>query len=162
MERDINVKARGIHWPEVLAIILSLCGAYISDSGAIHVYISQVSRFDMPMWPLPGLFLVYWAMLGVINLIFTFLIARNALNNYLYTSWLINGAFIPLIILGALSIGSAVLLGFVFFLLSSILQSVHKKVKLITSLGRFALGIIVSAGVSAIMITLGNLPFFLH
>lgn len=160
MEQDTSLRVRGIQWVEIIAIILSLCGVIIFIGGAISVANSQTSSFNAPIWPLPGLVLTYWAILGIVHLVFTILIAMDKPNIFLYGSWSITGAFIPLMILGALSIGSIVLMGFVLFLFSSILLSLRRKVKWLTSLGLFILGAVISAGVLLAMIALWNPQFF--
>lgn len=160
MEQDIETRVHNIPWAEVLAVILAACAASLSIGAAVEVYISQASTASSHMWPLPGLILLYWVLLEAIELVVIVLAARQKPFEIMYVGWAVNGAFIPLIILGALSIGWLVFVGCVVFLISSSLLSIQHRVKLFTSLGSFMLGAIASAWVLLPLIIVGNLQYY--
>ena len=64
----------------------------------------------------------------------------------------------PLMILGALSIGPLVLLSLVFMVASSVLVAIHERLRLGNIAGAFALGLVINLGLILIPIVLvGNL-----
>lgn len=75
---------------------------------------------------------------------------------WLQAIWFITGTFIPLFILGALSIGVAVFIVFLLFLISTIILSVRQRVKWLASIGMLLLGGVGNFVLLLIIITLGN------
>lgn len=156
MEQTKDGNERKLLWSDILALALSLCGATYGIYAAILVYVSQVTDFGNPVWPLPGLILLYWAMLGIIGLIASFLAIRQSTSKFPNGIWIIDGAFIPLVILGALSIGMMVLIGLLLLFISSLLLTIRRKPRLLSSMGSFILGILGSSGLLLGMIALWN------
>lgn len=140
---------------DFIALLLAFLGSAASIAGALAIYSSQAQFAETSLWPLPGLILFLWGMLGLLGFIAAYLIFRAASLRGLRTLIFITGMFIPLIIIGALSIGTLVAIGFLFFLISTLILAIRKKAKLLESIGLFMLGAICNLGLLFIIITLG-------
>jgi len=140
-------------WLDFVALILSFFGAIVSIGGALLISSSQAQS---PLWPLPGFVLLDWALLGFIGFLAVYLSFRQSSTRWMQLTLIITGALIPLIVLGVLSIGSIVLISFLFFVISTIILSIRKKAKWLESAGIFMLGAIGNLGLLLIIITLGN------
>jgi len=144
-------------WLDFVALALAFFGAIVSLGGALSIYSSQAPIAETPLWPLPGFVLLDWALLGLIGFLPAYLSFRHLSSKWRLVAWFITGALIPLIVLGALSIGSIVLISFLFFVISTIILSIRKKAKWLESIGILMLGAICNLGLLLIIITLGNL-----
>lgn len=144
-------------WLDFLALVLSFIGAIISFWGALVTYFSQAHIPEASLWPLPGLVLMDWVLLGLVGFISVYLCFRGGSPRWLHVTWFITGTLIPLIILGAFSIGSGVLIAFLLFVVSTIILTIRQRGKLLASFGRLMLGSICNLGILLIIITLGNL-----
>ncbi len=144
-------------WPELIALSAAFIGAIICLVGSLAFYVSQI-QFSGPsqLWPLPGMVLLWWALLGVFGFIAVYLAVRQTFTGWLHASIFLTGAFLPLVILGAFSIGIFVLIGFLFFLVSMLILALRKRAKLLESFGLFILGAICNLGLLYLMITLGR------
>lgn len=143
-------------WLNLLAQVLSFLAVLISFLGATIAYLNQVRNAVTPLWPLPGLILVDWALLGAIGFAATYLVVRGARGKWLRGGWFISGAFIPLIILGAFSIGPFVLLAFLLYVISTIILTVQRKSQWLLSFGLLMLGSFINLGLLMLIITLGS------
>jgi len=146
-------------WLDFVALVLAFFGAIISVLGAFTTYSSQAQIPATQLWPLPGLILLYWALLGLIGLLSAYLNFRQIHVIWLKVTWIITGTFIPLIILGAFSIGLGVLIVEFLFLISVIIMTVRQRAKWLESFGLLILGAFCSLVLLLIMITLGNLSY---
>lgn len=141
---------------DILALVLSFLAAIVTFSGAIATYVSQAQISGEPLWPLPGLVLTDWLLVGVIGFVAAFFSLRRKTVEWLRMTWLMSGAFIPLIIVGALSIGPVVLIAFLLAIISTFIIAIRHGWRWLESLGFLMLGsignmvilvlIIVSAG----------------
>lgn len=143
-------------WLDFIALLLAFFGSVASIAGALALYSSQAQFSEVSLWPLPGLYLVVWGMLGLLGFIAAYLTFRVSSLKWLLTLIFITGMFIPLIILGALSIGTLVAIGFLFFVISTLILAIRKKASLLESLSLFLLGAICNLGLLLIIITLGK------
>jgi hypothetical protein len=143
-------------WLDFVPLVLAFFGALVSLWGASVTYLSQAQISGASLWPLPGLVLMDWAVFGLAGFITAYLCFRQVSAKWLHAAWFITGAFIPLIILGAFSIGSGVLIVFILFVVSTIILTIRQKGKLLASFGLLMLGSIYNLGVLFLMITLGN------
>jgi hypothetical protein len=137
-------------------MVLSFFGAILSIGGALLTYSSQAQIPEASIWPLPGFVLLDWANLGLFGFLTTILCFRQSSTKWLQVTWFITGMFIPLIVLGAFSIGSAVLIVFLLFVISTIILAIRKRAKWLESIGLVLLGAICNLGVLLVVITLGN------
>ena len=147
---------RGRSWLDFLALVLSFLGAIVSIGGALLTYSSQAQIPDAPLWPLPGFVLLDWVILGLMGFLATFLSFRQSSAKWMQVTWFITGAFIPLIVLGALSIGLFVLIAFLLFVISTIILAIRRRAKWLESFGILMLGAVCNLGILLIVITLGN------
>jgi hypothetical protein len=145
-------------WLNLFAQVLSFLNVLVSLLGATIVYVTQAQSAVTSLWPLPGLILLEWALLSVIGFASTYLVVRGARGKWLRGSWFISGAFIPLIILRALSIGPFVLLAFLLFVISTIILTVQRRLQWLLSFGLLMLGSLVNLGLLILIITLGSQP----
>jgi hypothetical protein len=143
-------------WLDFIPLVLSFFGALVSLWGALVTYLSQSQIPEASLWPLPGLILIDWVVLGLAGFFTTYLCFKQVSAKWLHVAWFITGAFIPLIILGAFSIGAGVLIVFIFFVLSTIILTIRRKGRLLASFGLLLLGSICNLGILFILITLGN------
>jgi hypothetical protein len=151
-----NTDRRQFSWVDLLALGFAFFGSVVSFWGALVTYFTQAQIPGASVWPLPGLVLLDWVLLGLAGFITTYLCFRQGSAKWLRLAWLFTGTLIPLIILGAFSIGLAVLIAFLLFVISTISFGVRKNSKLLESFGLLMLGAIVNLGVLAIIIALGN------
>jgi hypothetical protein len=103
--------------------------------------------------------LLDWALIGVIGFLVTFLSIRMDTSKWLRAFWFCTGAFLPLIILGAFSIGPFALIVFLLFLISAILLLIRRGSKWLESVGFLIIGAICNLGLLLIIISLGNLSY---
>jgi hypothetical protein len=141
-------------WLDFLALALSFFGAIISFWGAFVTYLTQAQIPEASLWTLPGLVLVDWVLLGLVGFITTYFCFRQTSAKWLHVAWFITGTFIPLIILGAVSIGAGVLIAFLLFVVSTIILTIRQRGRLLASFGLLMLGSICNLGILLILITL--------
>jgi hypothetical protein len=144
-------------WVDIVALFLSAIGALAAIAGAVLIGFSQAQAGGSTVWPLPGLVLLDWAILGAAGACIAFLTAQSMSVKWVNAYWLITGAFIPLIILGILSIGLYVLITYVLYLISAIILSVRRHPKWLNCFGIFMLGVLGNLGILLLFISLGNL-----
>jgi hypothetical protein len=147
---------RGRSWLDFIALSISFLGALVSIGGAVLILSDEASLAMTPVWPLPGFVLLDWAVLGFIVFLTAYLSFRQISAKWLQVSWFITGAFIPLIVLGALSIGLFVLIAFLLFVISTIILAIRRRAKWLESFGLLMLGAVCNLGILLIVITLGN------
>jgi len=143
-------------WVDVIAIFLSSIGALASTVGAGLIGLSQMQATGETLWPLPGLVLLDWLIIGLAGIVGAFLTIRSTDTKWLRAIWLIAGSFVPLIILGAFSIGLYVAITYVLFTISDLILSFRRHVKWLECFGVFMIGLLVNLGVLLIIINLGN------
>jgi hypothetical protein len=141
---------------DFLALVLSFLGAIVSIGGALLTYSSQAQIPDAPLWPLPGFVLLDWVIVGLMGFLATFLSFRQSSAKWMQVTWFITGTFIPLIVLGAFSIGSAVLIVFLLFVISTFILAIRRRAKWLECIGLLLLGAIFNLILLFIIITLGN------
>ncbi len=141
---------------DFIALAASFIGAVVSIAGAGGVYISLAGVSTTPLWPLPGIVLLDWAILGILDLIAAYLVFRWSSIPWQEASWAFTGALMPLIILGAFSIGPLVLITFVLFVVSIVLLALCRKPKWLASVVALALGIIINLVLLLLVISIAR------
>jgi hypothetical protein len=96
-----------------LSIILAGFSAILSIGGAALFYGYQAAIQGARLWPLPGLVLLVWLLLGV-GVLVSVLLSRREGGKYIEIPWALSGAMIPYAILGTFSIGTLVFIAFLF------------------------------------------------
>jgi hypothetical protein len=143
-------------WLEYLATGLAAVGALIAIAGPMLVLGSQPGGPGNSNWPLPGLVLMDWAILGVLGFLGAYLGTKPLVGGWARSAWFVVGALIPLMVLGAFSIGPLVLLTLAFLAASAILVTIYKRIKAVDVLGIFLLGVIINLGILLGLIALGG------
>jgi hypothetical protein len=138
----------------------------ISLVGAIAFATQQATLNSAPgvsIWPLPGLVLLDWAAFGVVGFTGILLaeegVAPQARPSRFGASWFAIGAFLPLVVLGALSIGPYVFLSLVTLLIAAVLASMQLKLSLLPRLKFLLIGMVANLVLLLGMILLGQPPF---
>jgi hypothetical protein len=108
------------------------------------------------IWPLPGLVLMDWAILGVGGFLAAYLGTKPLPGFWARAAWFVPGALFPLMALGALSIGPFVLLSMAFLSASAILVAIHQRMKGREVFVNFALGAFLNLALLLGMIALGG------
>lgn len=147
--------SRGHMWLKLTTQVFSFLAMVISLGAASAIYSTEAQNSTTSLWPLPGLVLLDWALIGIIGFLSTYLVLRGAKGRWLRIAWIITGSFIPLIILGAFSIGFFVLIAFFLYVISIIILTVQRKSQWLLSFGLLMLGSIINLILLLIMITLG-------
>ncbi len=143
-------------WIDYLALLFALLAAAVSFGGAFQTYTFEGQIPDNPLWPLPGLILSEWVLLGVIGFFVAFLCTRSTNALWLKAAWIITGTFIPLIILGAFSIGIVVLIAFGLLVISTSVYTLRKHGKWLESFGYLMAGSLVNLAILWVIITVSN------
>jgi len=143
-------------WVDLLAVVIAFSGAIISIGGALFTYFYQAQMAITPLWTLPGLVLLDWVFLGTIGFLSAYFTIRKSSARWLRITWFNTGTFIPLIILGAFSIGSLVLIAFLLFVISTGIVAVRYDSKWLESFGLLLLGSFINLGILLLIITLAN------
>lgn len=117
---------------------------------------SQMGIPGNSIWPLPGLVLIDWAILGVAGFLTAYLGTKPLPGFWASAAWFVVGALIPLLALGALSIGPFVLICLAFLSASAVLMTIHQRLKGRDIFLNFVLGALVNLGLLLGMIALGG------
>ena len=143
-------------WADMLALIFSFLAAIVSFWGAAITYLSQAQIPEASLWPLPGFVLVDWLILGIAGFVVVFFCLRRRAVIWLRMTWLLTGAFIPLIILGAFSIGLWVMIAFFLAMMSTFILAIRQKSKWLESFGFLMFGSIINLGLLALILVIAN------
>jgi len=100
--------------------------------------------------------LMDWAILGVLGFLAAYLGTKPLPGYWTKAAWFVAGALIPLMVLGALSIGPLVLLTLVFLTASAVLESIHNQQSMLAALGLLAMGLILNLGLLLVLIAIGG------
>jgi len=111
------------------------------------------------MWPLPGLVLLEWAVLGVVGFLATASATRPDLSHWFAGLWFVAGALLPLMVLGAFSIGPLVFVSLIAFLGAAIAATARRKSRFLPHLGLLAAGVIVNLILLFLAVILGRPRF---
>ena len=118
----------GMKWLSIIIQwALSALGAGIALVGALGIGASQPNAPDASIWPMPGLVLLEWAVLGLLG--FVGFIAEASWKRIfnLTVTWYVVGALIPMMVIGAFTIGPLVLMTLLAFLVAALLASAQAK-----------------------------------
>ncbi len=150
-----NLTERHIPRADFIGLASAVIGALFSIGAAIGMYRPLAQEVSGSLWPL-RFFLLDWALVGIIGFIAAYSVFRWSSIRWQQASLALTGALIPLIILGAFSIGPLVLITLILFVVSFVLFALCRKPKLLESIGALALGIIINLGLLLLVITLAN------
>lgn len=142
---------------DIIALVLSFIGTLIASGGSLLVLIDQAGKSGPPVWPLPGLVLMDWAILGILGFLSAYWGRKPSSALWRKIAWVVAGALVPLVILGAFSIGLFVLVSLLFFLGSAILLAMQRKEKWLDHLGMIFIGTVSNLGFLLLFVAIGNL-----
>lgn len=108
------------------------------------------------MWPLPGLVLVEWALLGLIGFLAIILSNSKIPARLILTGWVVCGALIAMGIISALSIGPIVLAAALSFLFADLLLAYRQKTRILQGLGALLIGLVGNAAILFILLVIGG------
>lgn len=143
----------------ILERVSAVLGALVCLVGAALVAAEQASLGTsgaadwLSLWPLPGLALLEWGLLGIAALIGV-LSGRPAL---LTLAWVACGALATLVILGAFSIGPTVLLALILLTAAVLAASARRTRNLFGDAGIFLLGTLANFALFALLLLLENI-----
>ncbi len=151
----IDNQGRPITKADFVGIALSIVEAVISIVVPVALYGDlKAGVGTASLWPL-RLMLVDWALLGVMSFIAAFLSFQLCSERWLNATWFFAGAFIPLIILGAIDIGPYALISFGLAMVSSLVLAMQQKSKWLVNFGLLMLGVVINLGVVYLITRLG-------
>jgi hypothetical protein len=147
---------RSNFWVFLPALGLAFAGALVAGAGAGMVFSQQARISASPLWPLPGLVLMEWAALGMLGFLGAYLGRKSGSIYWRKIAWCAAGALLPLVILGAWSIGTLVLVSLLLLLGSSALIALQTKEKWLPCLGFFLASAMCNLGLLWIIIVISN------
>jgi len=138
---------------------LGALGAGVALAGALGIGASQVDSLGAPIWPMPGLVLLEWSVLGLLG--FVGLIAQGSWRRTfnLVDTWFVVGALIPLMVIGAFSIGSLVLMTLLAFFVAVLLASAQIEGSWLRYIKTLLIGAVANLALLYLFITLGRPRF---
>jgi hypothetical protein len=149
-EADMTGKA------DLVTTLMAFLGALAAVGGALLFYNQQAQLSGSSVWPLPGLVFLLWAGLGILGLAGAFLSNRSTSSFWRIILPLSTGALLPLVVLGAFSIGAFVFISMLFLLAATVLIITQKKLRWLDALNFGMLGVIISLGLMLLFIALGQ------
>ena len=138
---------------------LGALGAGIALAGSLGIGASQLDYPGASIWPMPGLVLLNWAVIGLLG--FVGLIAEGSWKRTinLVDTWFVVGALIPLMMIGAFSIGPLVLMTLLAFLVATLLASTQAKGNWLRYFKTLLIGAIANLAILYLFIILGRPRF---
>jgi hypothetical protein len=133
--------------------ILASIGAVICLIGATAIA-GQQQQMNIPgesLWPLPGLVLAEWMLLGIVG----FAGVASGRPNSLLVAWSACGGLIALMIMGAFSIGPLVLASAAPLGGAALIASLRRRHDVLRSLGFLVAGSLVNATLLAVIFVVG-------
>jgi hypothetical protein len=143
-------------WVDYLALGFSFFAVAFSTWAALAVASYQPQVPGESLWPLPGLVLLLWVLLAMVGFVSAYLCMKRVTVKWQRALWATLGTFIPLMILGAFSIGTAVFLVFVLFLISALIFSIRQRAMWLVNIGFLMLGGVGNLTLLLIIIGLSN------
>jgi hypothetical protein len=135
--------------------VFAALGAAISLSGAVGFAAQQSSAPGESIWPLPGLVLLDWAIFGMAGLVGVLSAENSQHLSWFDASWFAVGALLPLVILGALSIGPFVFFSLVALSIAVFLTSLQLKINLVPRFKYLLIGMVANLALLLGVILLG-------
>jgi hypothetical protein len=132
----------------IIQWVLAAIGAGICIGAAAAFWRSQSDH----LWPIPGLYLIEVAALGVVGFV-SLTVRAQAGSGWRIVPWIVTGVLLAFVILGAWTIGQPLFPALLAFLIAAILASLQSK-RLIRYLGALLMAGTVQAGVMLAVVAL--------
>jgi hypothetical protein len=143
-------------WVDYLALGFSFFAVMLTVWAVIVIASYQTEIPGESLWPLPGLVLLFWVLLAIFGFISAYLCMKRLTVKWQRALWAILGTFIPLMILGAFSIGTLVFLVFLLFLITTLILSFRQRAMWLVNLGFLLLGGVGNLTLLLLIISLSN------
>jgi hypothetical protein len=143
-------------WVDYLALGFSFFAVMLTVWAVLVFASYQTGIPGETLWPLPGLVLMLWVLLAIVGFVSAYLCMKRLTVKWQRALWAILGTFIPLMILGAFSIGTLVFLVFMLFLISNLILSIRQRAMWLVNLGFLLLGGVGNLTLLLIIISLSN------
>lgn len=142
----------------IRAILLSsaVLGAMLATGAAGEVLIHEFDVSGSSIFPMPFLVLFEWVFLGISGVVYVVLTELRSDMDHLKWTWVIIGAYVPLIFLSALSIGPIVLISGVLLLAPTLIISFRNRSNFMRYSVFFGIGAIGNLVLLFALITFSN------
>jgi hypothetical protein len=140
-----------------ISIVSAVLGAVLAVTAAVVILIQQAGILGISIFPLPFLVFVDWATLGIAGAVYVNLSTIHSDAHQLQGAWAVLGAYIPLIVLGAFSIGPIALVGGLLLLAPTIHLTIRYGGNFRRLLGILVIGGLVNLIVLVALIMIGQL-----
>lgn len=136
---------------------LAILSALLATGAAGGVLIQELIVAEPSVFPTPLLVLLDWATLGIAGAVYIVLAEVQSDTNHLKMAWGILGAYVPLGLLGAFSIGPMTLIGGILLFAPILLVSIRHRPKLLAYFTSFGIGAFGNLVLLVAFITSGRL-----
>jgi hypothetical protein len=123
-----------------ISLSFTVLGAFLAAGAAGIILIQQADMPGSSVFPMPFLVLFEWAVLGIAGAVYVSLAELRSDERQLQGAWAIVGAYIPLILLGAFSIGPIALVTAVLLLGPTIFLTIRHGSPILRQMGILAIG----------------------
>ncbi len=125
-----------------ISLSFAVLAAVFATGMAGLIFIEQADYPGSSIFPMPFLVLLEWAAFGIAGAVYLILAELRSEINQIRGSWGIIGAYIPLILLGAFSIGPYVLASAVLLLGPTLILTLRNRLPIIRHLAILGIGAI--------------------
>lgn len=140
----------------IISILLSVTGGILATAAAGAFTAQQANISGSDIFPMPFLALLDWGILGIAGAVYIILAELRSEPRQLQGAWGILGAYIPLILLGALTIGPLALVSAAFLLVAAMILTVRYKAPYLRQLGFLVIGGLVNLVILIALILLAR------
>jgi hypothetical protein len=152
-----NGQCLGKDVARTISLSSAVLGAILATMGAGMILIQQAGIFASNVFPMPFLVLLDWAVLGVAGAVYVSLATLRPDARQLQGAWAVLGAYVPLIVIGAFSIGPVALLCALLLLAPTLFLTIRHQVNFGRLLGILAIGILANLTLVLALVMIGRL-----
>jgi hypothetical protein len=142
---------------KTIALTSAIVGALLAFTAASLVLIQEASHPGASIFPMPVLVLIEWGVLGMAGAIYLLLAEMRQAGRYLLGAWAMLGAYLPLILLGAFTIGPYALASALLLLAPTAYLTHRHDIGARRWPGYLVIGALGNLAILLILILLGNL-----
>lgn len=126
----------------VISLSSAILGAMLATTAAGLVLVQQADSPGSSVFPMPFLVLFEWAAMGIAGAVYIVLAELRSDTSQVRGAWGIVGAYVPLILLGAFSIGPIALISAVLLLVPALLLTLRNRLPIMRQLAILGIGAI--------------------
>jgi hypothetical protein len=123
-----------------ITILLAVLGAMIAVAAAGLMLSEEVSFNGTSVFPLPFLVLFEWGVLGMAGAVYVTLSELQWSDHHPQVAWGILGAYVPLIFLGAFSLGLLALISALPLVAATVIMTIRRRLSAFRCLGMMTIG----------------------